>query len=215
VVGGFWWYSTTEDFQRRVGREIVSVLENATGGRVEVNGVKFSLWHLAIEVDGLVIHGLEGPGEAPYLSADKIDVRVKITSFVAHTTGVEMPSHVGLNLLRIEHPQMHLIVYKDGKTNQPVPKHPEISPEPLQDRLLDLRANEVELVKGVVLLNDRAIPFDLAARDLDAEVNYLGRSDRYGIAIDISDLRTKMVTEPEAQSRLRLAAELGHDTAVS
>jgi translocation and assembly module TamB len=212
VVGGFWWYSTTEDFQRRVGREIVSVLENATGGRVELSGVKFSLWHLAIEVDGLVIHGLEGPGEAPYLSADKIDVRVKITSFVAHTTGVEMPSHVGLNLLRIEHPQMHLIVYKDGKTNQPVPKHPEISPEPLQDRLLDLRANEVELVKGVVLLNDRAIPFDLAARDLDAEVNYLGRSDRYGIAIDISDLRTKMVTEPEAQSRLRLAAELGRDT---
>ena len=36
VVGGFWWYSTTGDFQRRVGREIVSVLEDATGGRVEV-----------------------------------------------------------------------------------------------------------------------------------------------------------------------------------
>ena len=33
VVLGFSWYSTTGDFQRRVGREIVSVLEDATGGR--------------------------------------------------------------------------------------------------------------------------------------------------------------------------------------
>ena len=75
TVIGLSWYTMTDDFQRRVGREIVSVLEDATGGRVELGGVRFSLWHLAIEVDGLVIHGLEGPGEAPYLAADKIVVR--------------------------------------------------------------------------------------------------------------------------------------------
>ncbi len=213
AIGGFWWYTTTADFQRRVGREIVAVLENATGGRVELSGVKFSLWHLAIEVDGLVIHGLEGPGEAPYLSVDKVEVRVKITSFLAHTAGSGLGSHVGLNLLRVEHPQVHLIVDKDGKTNQPVPRHPEVDNEPLQDKLLDLRANEVELVHGVALLNDRAVPFDMAARDLDAEVSYLSATDRYGIAIDLSDLRTKMRTEPEAQSRLRVAAELGRDVA--
>jgi translocation and assembly module TamB len=213
VVGGFWWYTTTDDFQRRVGREIVSVLEDATGGRVEVTGVKFNLWHLAIEVDGLVIHGLEGPGEAPYLSADKTLVRVKITSFFSHATGTGLAPHVGLNLLRIEHPQVHLIVDKDGKTNQPVPKHPKVSSEPLQDTLLDLRANQVELVNGVALLNDRAIPFDLAARDLNADVNYLSATDRYGISVDLSDLRTKIAAEPEAQSKLHLAVELGRDLA--
>ena len=57
LVSGITWYTATETFQRRVGREIVSVLGDATGGRVEVRGVKFSLWHLKIEVDGLVIHG--------------------------------------------------------------------------------------------------------------------------------------------------------------
>ncbi len=125
-----------------------------------------------------------------------------------------LASHVGLNLLRIEHPQVHLIVDKDGRTNQPAPKHARTSTEPLQDTLLDLRANEVELVNGVALLNDRAIPFDLAARDLNAEVNYLSAPDRYGIALDLSDLRTKMGDEPEAQSRLRLTAELGRDIAM-
>jgi translocation and assembly module TamB len=213
AIGSFWWYTTTAGFQQRVGRKIVSVLENATGGRVELSGVKFSLWHLAIEVDGLVIHGLEGPGEAPYLSAGKIEVRVKIVSFFAHTTGTGLASHVGLNLLRVEHPQVHLIVDKDGRTNQPVPKHPTVSNEPLQDTLLDLRANEVDLANGVALLNDRAIPFDMAARDLDAEVHYLTATDRYGIAIDLRDLRTKMDTQPEAESRLRLTAELGRDVA--
>ncbi len=72
LIGGLVWYSTTADFKRRVGKEVVSVLEDSTGGRVELGGIRFNLWHLAIEADGLVIHGLEGPGEAPYLAADKI-----------------------------------------------------------------------------------------------------------------------------------------------
>jgi translocation and assembly module TamB len=213
VVGGFAWYSTTDDFQRRVGKEVVSALEDATGGRVELRGLQFSLWHLAIEVDGLVIHGLEGPGEAPYLSADKIQVRVKITNFFAHATGSGLASHIGLNLLRVDHPQVHLIIDKDGKTNQPVPKHPSTSKEPAQDTLLDLKASEIVLANGVALLNDRAIPFDMAARDLNAEVHYLSATDRYGFAIDLSDLRTKMDKWPEAQSRLHFDAELGRDIA--
>jgi len=69
VLGVVAWYTTTPDFQMRVGREVVHVLEDATGGRVELKKITFSLRHLAVEADGLVIHGLEGPGEAPYLSA--------------------------------------------------------------------------------------------------------------------------------------------------
>jgi translocation and assembly module TamB len=213
LLGAFWWYSTTASFQRWVGGHLVSVLENATGGRAEVGSFHFSLWHLEIEVDGLVIHGLEGPGEAPYLSADKVLVRMKITSFFAHTTGTGIASHVGLDLLRVEHPQVHLIIDKDGKTNQPVPKHPSTSTEPLQDTLLDLRANEADLVNGVVLLNDRPIPFDMAAHDLNAQINYLRATDRYGIKVDLNDLRTKIDQQPQAQSKLHVEAELGRDVA--
>ena len=50
VLGG-WYYTTTEDFQRRVGGEVVKVLEDSTGGRVELNHISFSLLHLAIEAD--------------------------------------------------------------------------------------------------------------------------------------------------------------------
>jgi translocation and assembly module TamB len=213
LLGGAAWYTTTADFQHRVGREVVKVLEDSTGGRVELRQMTFSLRHLAIEVDGLVIHGTEPADQAPYVAVDKILVRLKITSFLSHTAGVGLASHIGLNLLRVEHPQIHLIIDKDGKTNQPVPKHPSTSKESLQDTLLDLKAHEVELVNGVALLNDRAIPFDLAARDLAAEVHYVTASDSYGATVDLNDLTTKMTTYPEVQSKLHVEAELGRDSA--
>ena len=173
--------------------------------------IKFNLWHLAIEADGLVIHGFEASDEAPYLAADKIFVRVKIMTFLEHSTGAGLASHIGLSLLRIEQPHVHLIIDKNGKTNQPVPKHPTASTEPLQNTLLDLKVNDAELVNGLAVLNDRAIPFDLAARDLQARVNYVASSDQYAATVDLNDLRTKMQKAPEAQSKLHVEAELGRD----
>ncbi len=211
TVAGLSWYTTTGDFQRRVGREIVSVLEDATGGRVELRGVRFRLWRLTIGVDGLTIHGLEGPGEAPYLSAEKVELRVGIGSFFTHATGIGGKSRIGLRVLRVERPRVHLMVDKDGRTNVPVPRHPVASKQPVVDTLLDLRVREVALTDGLVLLNDRAIPFDMAARDVDAEAHYLRATDRYGISMALNDLRTKMGAQPEARSRLKFDAELGRD----
>jgi translocation and assembly module TamB len=82
------------------------------------------------------------------------------------------------------------------------------------DTLLDLKAADVELVHGVALLNDTAIPFNLAAKDLNAQVNYLPKPDRYGATIDLRDLQTQMMKEPEVKSSLHLEAELGRDIAM-
>ena len=214
VLAGAAYYTTTANFQQRVGKEVVSVLEDATGGRVELGHISFNLWHLAIEADGLVIHGLEGPGEAPYLSADRILVRIKILNFLAKAAGTGQRNYVGLNLLRVEQPHVHLIIDKDGKTNQPVPKHVTPSTEPVTDTLLDLKAAQVQLVNGLALLNDKAIPFNLAASDLQAEVHYIASSDRYGATVDLNDLRTQIQKEPEAQSKLHLSGEFGRNAAV-
>ena len=213
LVAGLAIYTRTADFQHRVSTQVVSILDDATGGHSEIGALRFDLWHLAVEVDGLVIHGLEGPGEAPYLSASKVMVRLKIITFLEHSTGTGLASHIGLNLLRVEDPHVHLIIDKDGKTNQPVPKHPSQSNEPVMDTLLDLKAKQVELVHGVAQVNDRAIPFNLAARDLNATVMYLIASDTYGATVDLRDLRTQISKEPEAKSSLHLEAELGRDAA--
>ena len=116
-----------------------------------------------------------------------------------------------LSYLGVDHPQFHLIVDKDGKTNQPEPKHPNTSKTPLTDTLLDLKAQQVVMTNGVALLNNRAIPFDMAARDLSAEVHYIASTDRYGMTVDLQDLRTKISKQAEAQSALHVAGELGRD----
>jgi translocation and assembly module TamB len=207
------WYTTTHDFQQRVNREVVKTLEDATGGRVELHSIRFSLWHLAIEADGLVIHGLEGPSEAPYLSADKILVRIKVFNFFEHITQLSLASHVSLDYLRVEHPQVHLIVDQNGTTNVPKPKHPRTSKEPVQDTLLDLKAGTVEVAHGVALVNDKATPFELAAHGLEALIHYSPTEDVYGATIDLNDLRTHLKGEPEAQSNLHAEATLGRDKA--
>jgi len=205
------WYTGTDDFQRRVGGEVVSTLENATGGRVELRHISFSLWHLAIEADGLVIHGTEAPGEMPYLSASKILLRLRIHMILTHIRGLGPQSRISLRYLRVEQPRFHLIVDKNGHSNAPVPKHPSTSNESVQDTLLDLQARKVELADGVAVFNDRAIPFNMAAKDLNAEVHWERKPDQYGATIDMGDLQTKMANEPEVQSKMHLTAELGRD----
>ena len=213
LIAGGAYYTTTADFQRRVGGEVVKVLEDSTGGRVELRRISFDLWHLAIEADGLVIHGTEAPDQMPYLSADKILLRVRIHTFLSHTVGKGAQSHIGLNYLRVEQPHFHLIIDKNGKTNQPVPKHTAPSTEPIQNTLLDLQAGKVELANGLAVVNDRAIPFDMAAEDFNVEIHYIASADHYGMSLDLANLRTKISNQPEVQSKLHLTAELGRDMA--
>ena len=208
---GATWYTGTADFQRRVGGEVVSTLENATGGRVELRHLSFSLWHLAIEADGLVIHGTEEPGQMPYLSASKIFVRLHFNMILTHIRGLGPQSRISLRYLRVEQPRVHLIVYKDGHTNQPTPKHRSTTNASVEDTLLDLQARKVELVDGLAVLNDKAIPFDVAAKDVNAQVHYMRRTDQYGMTIDLADLQTKIAARPEVQSKMHLTAELGRD----
>jgi len=202
------WYVTTAEFQGKVKTRVISLLEEATGGRVELQSLHFSLWRLDAVADHLVIHGLEGPNEAPYLQADRIEVRLQIKTFLSQASGAHLlndggiASHIALNLLQIDRPQAHLIVYPDGSTNQPTPKTKSTSTEPVPDALLDLEAEVVDVNNGVVLLNDRAIPFNMDARDLNVGVRYQSAGDLYDILLGLSDLRTKMEKEPTVQSRL-------------
>ena len=205
------WYTGTADFQKRVGGEVVSYLEGATGGRVELRHLSFHLWHLGVEADGLVIHGTEGPGQMPYLSASKILLRLHFNMILTHIRGLGPQSRISLRYLRVEQPRFHLIVDKDGHSNAPVPKHKSTSNESVQDTLLDLQARKVELVDGFAVVNDRAIPFNVAAKDLSEEVLYERKPDQYAATIDLGDLQTKLVNEPEVQSKLHLMAELGRD----
>ncbi len=205
LVAGLSWYASTPQFANKVRTKLIQVLGDATGGRVELGAFRWRLLHLEFEADNLTIHGLEGPGEVPYAHLDRLLVRVKIISFFR--------AKIGLNYLGIDRPVVHLIVYKDGSTNQPVPKQ-KSAPTDLHstiNQIFDLACDRAEINDGTALWNQQSVPFSLAANDLRVGVNYLAPTDQYKASLSIADLTARRAIAAPVHSQLTLSALMGRN----
>ncbi|MGA3159609.1 MAG: translocation/assembly module TamB domain-containing protein [Terracidiphilus sp.] len=180
-------------FENFVRRRMVNRLETATGGRVEIASFHWSLLNLQAEAGGLVIHGLEAPGEAPYAQVERVRAKLSVLGFLS--------PRIQLDDLEISQPQFHLIVYPDGSTNQPQPRKHRKPGEPALDRFFDLKAAHVVVVQGDLDYENRAedfdfqdrhIPLDFAAGDLSLRFAYIpaaaGKLESYRIEAGVRDL---------------------------
>ena len=204
LIAGLSWYASTPQFANKVRARVIQVLEDATGGRVELGAFRWRLLHLEIEADNLTIHGLEGPGEVPYAHLDRLRIHAKIISL--------FQAKVGLTYLGIDKPVVHLIVYKDGTTNQPVPKKHSTTPTDLNktiNQVFDLAVDRAEINDGTALVNQQAIPFALAANDLDLGVRYLVPTDQYKATLSIADLTARRAIAAPLHSKLTVEALMG------
>ncbi|MFZ0662131.1 MAG: translocation/assembly module TamB domain-containing protein [Acidobacteriaceae bacterium] len=210
IVGGIW-YVNTPAFAKFVRGKVVSALEQATGGRVDMGAFHWRLLHLEFEVDNLTIHGLEGPGQVPYAHVDRIYVRAKIISLLERK--------FGLNYFEADHPVIHLIVYPDGSTNQPHPKVKATSKKPAIDTIFDLKVNRAEVRDGVVMVNQRATPFNASANDLGVMVTYVPakgskESERYLGRVHVEDLTMERGGGAALHSTIDAQMELGRNQVV-
>ncbi len=206
VVGAALWYASSAQFANRVRVEVIDVLERSTGGRVELARFSWHLTRLEAEVDGLTIHGLEGPGEVPYAHLDKLLVRAKIISLFR--------AQIGLRLLQAEHPVFHLILYPNGTTNQPTPKtESKSSGKPVLDEVFDLAADHAQVDNGLLILNQQKIPFNASANDLSAVVNYVYSNGHYNGSLSIADLTAQQGKAPGVHSKLDLNVDLARNEA--
>jgi translocation and assembly module TamB len=203
VVGGLMFYASTPHFANIVRQKVITVLEDATGGRVELQSLRWNLRHLSVEVGGLTIHGLEGKGEMPYAHIDRLYARVKILSFV--------DARLGLDFLEVDRPAIHLIVYPNGSTNQPTPRAKQSSAGPALRTVFDLQARRVEVHNGVALINDRSIPFQLAANNLAAVITYAPPTGHYLGEFSCSDITAQQGKFAVVRSKLDLSLEAAMD----
>ena len=205
VVGGSLWYASTPRFANRVRTEVIDILGRSTGGRVDLASFTWHLTKLEVEVDGLTIHGLEGPNEVPYAHIDKLLIRAKIISLFR--------AQIGLNLLQAEHPVLHLIVYPDGTTNQPTPRAEKNTDKPLVDEVFDLAVDHTQIDDGLLILNQKKIPFNISAEDLSAVVNYISSNGHYNGTLHVEDLTAQRGKAPLAHSKLDLNVDLARNEA--
>ena len=193
TLTGLYYWASSPGFENFVRRQMVVKLEAATGGRVEIGSFHWHLLSLEAEADGVVIHGLEAPGETPYAQVEKVRVWWS-------KVGFWIP-HFPLRELVILRPHLHLIVYPDGSTNQPQPRKPRKPGKPVLDSFFDLKASYVAVEQGVLEYDNRAaafdfqdrrIPLDFAASDLSLHMAYVSGTamnpEFYRIEAGVRDL---------------------------
>jgi translocation and assembly module TamB len=204
IVAGLVWYLRSPAFEDFVRRKVVAALEDASGGRVELQAFHWSLGKLQFEADNLTVHGREGPDQLPYAHADRVLIRLRIISILR--------TRIHLRSVGVEHPAVHLIVYPDGTTNAPEPKVKQGNANPVR-QLFDLAINRADLRNGMLLVNDREIPFDFSADDLEAEMTYDRSDRRYDGAVRAGKIDAKYRDFREVPAQAEMEFALWRDTA--
>jgi translocation and assembly module TamB len=191
VIGLYLWASSSR-FENIVRQRLIARIEAATGGRAEIGTFHWNLLKLELEADGVVLHGREPAGETPYGQLASVRVALDVLGFWS--------PRVLLRNLVLERPQIHIIVNRDGSTNQPQPRTK--SETKVLDTLFDLQAGHVEVNHGLLDyeersdesdFQDRHIPVDFAANDVSLLLKYVPRSglaqESYHIEAAVLDLR--------------------------
>ncbi len=164
LLVGLGFYSTTDSFRDLVRRRLVAMLEQMTGGRVELGSLHTVPFHFQMEVRDLTIHGGEQPGEVPYAHVNSLMAQMKIWSILR--------PDVGLDYVILDHPVIHIILYPDGSTNQPEPKLKQVSKVKPIEQLFALSINRLEVRHGELIWGDRKIPLDFTASSVSADMSY-------------------------------------------
>jgi translocation and assembly module TamB len=187
------WYVTTDSFHQLVLRRLVTSLEAATGGRVEIGAFHTIPLRLRIEVRDVTIHGRESSDQVPYLHVDRLQAELKIISL--------FEKEVGLRTLVLEHPVLHIIVYPDGSTNQPALKLNTTSQKTPAEQLFSLSVSSVEVQRGELLWELNKIPLDFRARDLSLALHYSFLRQRYEARVALGSVSTGVQQYPSFEWR--------------
>jgi translocation and assembly module TamB len=205
LVVGLAVYINSASFHNLVRKKVITTLEDATGGRVELRSLNWRLFQLEFVADDLTIHGLEPAGEQPYAHIDHLKIRAKIISLFSR--------EIGLNYVGASRPQIHIIFNADGTTNQPVPRIKQRSNKSPIDQLFDLAIDRLEVSDGVLWWNDRKLPLDFTANKVSAAVSFDRVKKIYSGDLRAGEAIAKYGKGKPLPLSAELQLDLAHDSA--
>ena len=210
--------ASSSAFEDAVRGRLITSIEELTGGRTEIASFHWRLLHFEAEADGVVIHGLEDPGEAPYAKIDRLRVVLSLRNLFS-------PS-VRLRSLEIDRPSFHFIVYPNGSTNQPHPHRTQTSSTSAINKLFELHASRITVEQGNFHYDsrnadfdyqNRNAPLDFSANDASLVMLYVPATLRtpasYRIEAGAADLnlsRTVPRNPPPVQGTVQATLDLEH-----
>jgi hypothetical protein len=204
----------TDDYIRR---NIIEQIEKLTDGKTELRAFHFNPWRLRVVLSDFTIHGREPAGTPPFFHADRLEVGVRIDSFLGR--------QVSVGAVEISRPAVHVRVERDGSINVPITPRP-TQAKPLRQRIFDVAVRRLRLENGEMLFNDVRVPlvaeggrfqFSVDYAELDAKPMYLGQfhwekmnlvAKRY-LPFD-SDVTVRFTLEPNSFSVTQLLWQAPH-----
>ncbi len=154
----------TDWFRAYVKQKIITSTEDSTGGKVEVNSFAFDWRHMRAVITGFVIHGNEPAGAAPFLSAQRVQVDIRLFTSIHHI--------LDLAYLGVERPQANVLVFPDGRTNIPNPKQKSTSNQTPLETVVNLAVDHFELTNGLLTVASEKQQLNIRGNDLQAELWY-------------------------------------------
>lgn len=141
---------------------IVLEAEKMTGGKVELQGFHFDADRWLATADGFTLHGTEPASAAPLLRIRRIQVGLKVLSFLR--------KQVDVRALVLQQPEVNLIVGADGKTNWPGPQR-DAKGNPV-DPLIALASEDLIVREGLFQYGDLRQPFAVLAKQVQLRLAF-------------------------------------------
>jgi translocation and assembly module TamB len=190
-------------FANFVRLKIITAVEEATGGRVEIRSFHFAWTHLRADVRDFVVHGLEPSGAAPLLRVRHLQVDLKLLS--------PFKGFVDIAYLLVDTPQANVIVFPDGRTNIPAPKIKKPSERSPVETIVNLAIGRFDLVNGSAAFLDQPTRFHATGQNLRAHLTYNTLNPSYAGEIDVMPLILRSGNNPPVNVNVKLPISMEKD----
>ena len=142
-------------------QRVIAEVEKATGGKVEIGNFSFKWETLTATVSPFILHGMEGPDEAPLLRVQSASLGLRVISMLERK--------VDLASLRVDQPRLRIVIYPDGTNNLPTPAGPSDGKTWAQN-LVDVVVRRYQVTRGLAEVDVRQVPLNFTGEDLRVQM---------------------------------------------
>ena len=191
-------------FSNFVREKIVAVVEESTGGVVEIGSFEFDWTHLTVRIRDFVLHGREPRDAPPIARIPFLELRLKLLS--------GFKKAIDLRYLGVHQPQVHLLVFPDGSTNIPQPKtHKPSSGKSSLETTVDLAVKRFELENALIEYADRKTAWSARGNDVRLLLTYDIQNPRYQGQLSVNPLFLTLPRRPATPVQVNLPLTIEKD----
>jgi translocation and assembly module TamB len=187
-------------FRELVRERIVTEVEKATGGHVEVGNFSFKWETLTAKISPLVLHGTEPESETPLLRVESVSVGLRVISMLERK--------VDLDSVSVDQPRLRIVIYPDGSNNLPAPPGPS-SGKSWAENFVNLKVHRYSVTNGLADIDIRHVPLSFNGEDLRVEMTRDATVARY--RGNVTSRRLRIASNIMAPAEANFAAAFALD----